>query len=119
MLVLGEFTAEHPLELPIYFIETCSLEFAGHSARQTGVPRVRREIETGLPRRIVFMLIVPISIMDDNLVIYNRSGLNEDPILNLMSGNSAIEYLGITREEQVVSCRYYLALLSSLHECGI
>lgn len=58
-------------------------------------------------------------IIDDNLAIYNRSGLNEDLILNLMSGRSVIEYLGIIREEQMVFCRYYLALLSSLHECGI
>lgn len=57
--MLGEFTVEHLLEPPIYFIEACSLEFAGHSARLTGVPRVRGEIETGLPRRIVFMPIAP------------------------------------------------------------
>ena len=62
MLILGEFTVEHPLELPIYFIEICSLEFSGHSARLTGIPYVRGEIETGLPGRVVFMPIAPISL---------------------------------------------------------
>ena len=60
--MLGGIRVEHPLELPIYFIETCSLEFAGHSPRLTRIPYVRGEIETGLPGRVVFMPIAPISL---------------------------------------------------------